>query len=415
MKIARILIVCGLISVAVLHAQSTHASDDNCFPHKALYTTEPVDIRSNDSYIADWLGKTTKNKTYTVLKSKKAALFGSCWIKISSGWLLRRANASAIKPAKPEQQTTNTSSTRVEKCYMSSKVYVTGTMNIRSGPTVSNRKVGTAQAGQSFSVSRSQRSDDYCWLKISKGWIAKTARVRMTASAMDTVSTSSTAPVTGASGGRCYPSSTAYITGSVNVREQATANSKVVQSVRAGQALRVQSSAQGDTYCWVKTLHGWIAKTGRVSSTKPPVYTPSTTNRAGLPQITGDAPFVSKVIAAYNYLRDRAPTWFNYAVSKTRTVVITYDSASFAYVNRKHVEVSHEHTDPLILLASVLVHEACHMHQWDAGRYKRLDPKTREVECLDMQLDLILQLEPGSSVVSKLRRAIKNPVIWSFE
>ena len=86
-----------------------------------------------------------------------------------------------MQPNKSRQSTrTNTTSSTQTKCYSASKAYITGAMNIRSGPGTSNRKVGSAHTGESFTVSRSQRGEEYCWLKVSKGWIAKTGRVSST-------------------------------------------------------------------------------------------------------------------------------------------------------------------------------------------------------------------------------------------
>lgn len=53
-------------------------------------------------------------------------------------------------------------------------------MNIRTSPTVNANKVGTAQAGESFEVLESVQGGAYCWIKISLGWMAKTALVSAT-------------------------------------------------------------------------------------------------------------------------------------------------------------------------------------------------------------------------------------------
>ena len=178
-------IICGFISALFTGNASVQSLSDSCFPHKTLHTVVPVEIRRRNSHFSGAVGKTTLNKTYTVYQVYKAPLFGSCWIKISDGWILRRAENSAIKPGSREQRTTRTSTTTppivaVTRCYTSRKAYITGTMNIRSGPSTSNNKVGSANAGDSFTVSGSHDGEDYCWLEISKGWIAKTGRVQST-------------------------------------------------------------------------------------------------------------------------------------------------------------------------------------------------------------------------------------------
>ena len=177
-----------VIFAAVSHAQIARVPDDSCFAYKSLYTTQPTDIRSSNSRFSDVIRKMVVNRTYTVFDSKKDSFFGSCWIKIVGGWILRRPIGSAIKPGEYEKKTTTASATPTtrtstdtsNRCYLSNKAYITGAMNVRSGPSTSNSKVGTANLGESFNVSDSQRGDDYCWIKISKGWIAKTGRVSST-------------------------------------------------------------------------------------------------------------------------------------------------------------------------------------------------------------------------------------------
>lgn len=67
---------------------------------------------------------------------------------------------------------------QTDRCYRYNTAYVTGKMNIRENPSVSAKKVGTAEAGESYEVSDSRQGQTYCWLKIKEGWMAVTGRVR---------------------------------------------------------------------------------------------------------------------------------------------------------------------------------------------------------------------------------------------
>ena len=67
----------------------------------------------------------------------------------------------------------------------------------------------------------------------------------------------------------CYPHDTAYVVGNMNIRERATTDSPVVATAGAGDSFAVSESQQGDTWCWLSIGAGWMAKTSRVSSTKP--------------------------------------------------------------------------------------------------------------------------------------------------
>lgn len=328
-----LLAICGFIFslVSSASAQSAPPPGDSCFPHKTLYTTIPVEFRRDLSYIASYIGKTKARNTYKVYESKKAALFGSCWIRIQDGWLLRKASGSAIKPGTytpPKTSgSTDTQSTSATsgRCYTSSKAYITGVMNIRSGPGTNNRKVGSASAGQSFTVTQSRRGGDYCWLKVSKGWIAKTERVR---------------------------------------------------------------------------------------STKPPAYRPSSTNRAGLPRISGDSHFVKQATTAFNLLRDKAPRWFNYVVVKNPTVEEHWGGLSGVWLPQKTIVIGWTHVDDIAILAGVLVHEACHIYQWHEGRYggdNADDRIRREVECMKIQVEAMTQFAPGHGFINSIRKVIRNP------
>ncbi len=65
----------------------------------------------------------------------------------------------------------------IRACYVEKQAWVTGEMNIRENPTVHSIKAGTALAGESFDVLESRQGETYCWLRISRGWMAKTAYV----------------------------------------------------------------------------------------------------------------------------------------------------------------------------------------------------------------------------------------------
>lgn len=317
-------VMCG----GLVSAQSARASDDSCFPHKTLYTTAPIEIRSSDSRFASSLGRTVTRKTYTVFDSKRDWLFNSsCWIKIQGGWLLRRPTGSAIRPGTTTSTSTSTrSTTTTSKCYTASKAYITGAMNIRSDPSISKNKVGSANAGESFSVSSSQRNGDYCWLKISKGWIAKTGRVQATKPTVSTTRTSST------------------------------------------------------TSC----------------------------NRH--PSILSDSS--GRIKRAIDYLCRHAPSWYNYVVSKTSTVQANSGLVGGrAYVRRRHIEISPRAYPNTMEMSSVIVHEACHIYQWEEGRYNGLAPREREVECIQKMIDYVVYVAPGSRWLGILRDYIKNPQV----
>jgi hypothetical protein len=81
--------------------------------------------------------------------------------------------------------TVSSSSTIAQSdCYPRGTVYIVGNMNIRESASTDSRVVATARAGDSFTISQSQRGASWCWLNIGAGWIAKTSRVGATESAI---------------------------------------------------------------------------------------------------------------------------------------------------------------------------------------------------------------------------------------
>ena len=65
-------------------------------------------------------------------------------------------------------------------CYHNQQVWVTGDMNVREQPSINAKKVGSADAGESFNVLESRQGDSYCWLRVNRGWMARTALVSAT-------------------------------------------------------------------------------------------------------------------------------------------------------------------------------------------------------------------------------------------
>ncbi len=337
-----LLFIC--LAVLSLTSGTSSAQSNSCFPHKTLYTTKPVTIRKSDSRFSASTRETTVRKTYNVYESKKDSLFNSCWIRINGGWILRRPTGSAIKPG--TVNTSNTSNTRIttaktssSRCYTASRAYITGNMNIRSGPSTGHSKTGMVTAGKSYTVIQSERGDDYCWLKISEGWIAKTGRV---------------------------------------------------QSNKPSQTDSTRTSTQ-------------IRRT-----------TYSSTDRTGLPRIEGDAKFQSDITKAFNYLRNNARNWFNYVKARVSVVSSGWVQGGKVKVRERRVIVNPNAYPKTMELASVLVHEACHIMQYERGNYHGVSVVTLEEECYKVQLDMVGQVAPGGVWYNRIKNAIPQiPILYA--
>lgn len=155
-----------------------------------------------------------------------------------------------------------TAPARDEGCFGADTARVTGAMNIRSAASISSAKIGLARPGH-YAVLESTQRASYCWLNIGAGWIAKTSLVRAAPTG------SQPAPQQpSAARQACFSHNPAYLTGAMNIRSGPSASSEKVGLAGPG-AYAVQDSAQGQTYCWIHIDGGWIAKTLRVSGTKP--------------------------------------------------------------------------------------------------------------------------------------------------
>ncbi len=330
-----------MLSALFIFTTQAAAQSDRCFSHEALHTTRSVDIRSDDSYFARYIAKTERNKIYTVITSKKAALFDSCWIEIGDGWLLRRSDSSVIKPGAFEERSPARRSTTEQnasptpipsRCYSYSTAYVTGSINIRSGPGVGNSKVGSANTGESFTVSSSQRNGDYCWLKISRGW---------------------------------------------------------------------------------------IAKTGRVSASKPAATEATNSNIFANLNVQGPSSFKSAINKALSLLKNRAPEWYRYVTAKKTTIspntrqwpyTVSFSELSINTRNITNIWIGSTHDKDTGILAGVLIHEMCHVYQRDEGRHQgRNDQIKREVECMELQVEAMQQASPGHWFIRKIQDLLRNP------
>ncbi len=198
---------------------------------------------------------------------------------------------------------------------------------------------------------------------------------------------------------QCYEHERAYLTGSMNIRERPTVNSNKMGATDRGESYEITATHEGDTYCWLKISKGWIAHISFVSHDIADI----------LPKIEGDDRFRTRVIDAFAYIHRKSSKWFRYTVPKFKTVAADSDLEreevnARVLVSRRHVSINpiYARRESPAMLASTLVHEACHVHQWDRGE-RYLVSFLAEPECYDVQADALSAMSPGHENVKWLR------------
>lgn len=185
----------------------------------------------------------------------------------------------------------------------------------------------------------------------------------------------------------------------MNIRERPTVNSSKAGATERGDSFKVTETQEGDTYCWLKISKGWIAHISFVSHDIADI----------LPTIEGDDRFRTRVVQAFAYIHSKSSKWFKYTVPKIRTVTPDPDLEreevnARVLVGKRHVSINPQYARRAsqAILASTLVHEACHVHQWDRGE-RFLVSFLAEPECYGIQADALSRMSPGNEEVKWLR------------
>ncbi len=113
--------------------------------------------------------------------------------------------------------------------------------------------------------------------------------------------------------------------------------------------------------------------------------------------VEGAATFVAQVRAALDRLQARAPQWYAYADSgldKIKQVAESYGTGVWVHLRTFNVTPRHASAGEE-WLASIIVHDACHVRQFEAGQlYYGLDA---ERACVQIQLEALALINPGDS------------------
>ena len=302
-------------------------------------------------------------------------------------------------------------------CYPQAVAVLTVRTTLRTDIGFEALAVREVDAGDEFAVTASREHLGHCWVRTNDGWLyggyletAPTLAATPTATATigPTARPTATRRPTATPLSACYDAEWAFVTGAMNIRRQPTTASERVGATKTVDAYKVHQSTQGPSYCWLKVRGGWMAVTGFVRSTMPAVQ---------LPKIEGKADFIAEVNTALRYLKEEAPGWYWYVVKPARLIEEgpSWESTSYAYGSQDRMQMGMYSIDSTLELLALMVHDACHLHQYDAGqRLKRDDDEARtkaEIECYTVERDMLVEVSPGSPLirgVSAQLRAIQD-------
>ena len=215
----------------------------------------------------------------------------------------------------------------------------------------------------------------------------------------------------------CYSQQTAYVRYQMNVRRSPTTQSVRVGGIAPGTTVTVLESTQGDAYCWLQLSEDrYMAKTRRVYEEKPADLAPPQTHRpvaaCDLNRPVGNRPFIkydlgrAELTQAINLLRCHLPSAYAYI----QIIDDIYVEDLPRWCGRvkwpyKSIIVANTCLDDINWLALMLVHEACHLYQWQAGRASDFQSNyyVYESECNREQLKVAKLYQPFGKWISHFR------------
>ncbi len=137
--------------------------------------------------------------------------------------------------------------------------------------------------------------------------------------------------------------------------------------------------------------------------------------------IEGPEAFVLRIQEALDMLKIRAPEWYAYATSGLdKIILIPEKNRSGVRLDTRRWGMPLKRAFPgssnesaVISLVGGMVHEACHVHRWEAGL--REEDWRNELPCVQMQLEATEAVDPIDRFSPWLRNLIaniENPDYW---
>ena len=136
-------------------------------------------------------------------------------------------------------------------------------------------------------------------------------------------------------------------------------------------------------------------------------------------KVDGSQNFITLVDRAFDLLKRHAPNWREYVVAKLHAIkqIPKGEGSGILIDTRTFVESVYGHVPPddyaVVSMVGRMVHEACHVHQWDEG--VATEGWRNEIRCVREQLAASEAVDPLNRQSPWLRNLIaniENPEYW---
>ena len=140
-----LLALCGFISSLMTGNASAQTSSGSCFPHTQAMILSRLPVYEHPIKITTHTSHKDSLQRGARVNILGLRTFGKwCWLQIEGGWIpyikvsVKGVTSESAPVSIDVSVQTPVKTPVVQRCYSASKAYITGTMNIRSGPSTSS-------------------------------------------------------------------------------------------------------------------------------------------------------------------------------------------------------------------------------------------------------------------------------------
>lgn len=405
-------------------AQPLTTSASSCSSRKVVYAHTAVAIREAASHASAQVRYTAPGERLNIVGSQGLGLY--CWLQISEGWLLDSAQYLSSSPditapatVEPtlaqDEQSPEGAEPASGSCYRAEMAYIIGAMNIRASATTDSPVVASARAGDSYRVTQSKLGASWCWLSINQGWLAKTARVRSTRPVQPVASRAS-APQQTVKTPQLDTDNCCFVDRQCSTDFEWEAGYWAYQRNQCGAPVSQAGSISTPTSatdasdvnncCQI----GWNCQTDQKWEQGFWSYQVGQCEHRGL-IVEGPQAFKSLMDQALKLLRDRSPHWYAYATEVVSKISQNSDSRVRVTSRTGQIKWGTGHSSyrgrNLEQIASLIVHEACHVHRRRRGAFPT-GKLPGETECTEREIQAMEAIGAAPYLIRSERNLLAN-------